>query len=68
MANAADVQINTGPGASIVHHAAAWVQDTTGLDAVWSLFGAIVGGGAVVVTVTGLSVAAVVHLPQFLKR
>lgn len=68
MANAADVQIDTGPSATIVHHAAAWVQDTTGLDAVWSLFVAIVGGGAVVATVTGLSVAAVVHLPRLLRR
>lgn len=55
MTNAADVQINTGPTASVVHHAAAWVQDLTGLDAVWSL-GIAVGGGAWVVVAVCCSV------------
>lgn len=33
MTNAVDVQVMTGPSASLVHHAAAWVQGITGLDA-----------------------------------
>jgi len=68
MANAAEVQINTGPTASVVHHAAAWVQDVTGLDAVWSLLGAIIGGGAVLATGAVVSAAVVVHLSRSLQR
>lgn len=52
MANAADVQIMTGPSASFVHHIAAGVQSATGLDAVWSL-GITIGLG--IVGVVGLA-------------
>lgn len=68
MANAADVQIYTGTSASFVHHAAAWVQDTTGLDAVWSLFVALVGGGAVLATVAGVTIAVGERLSRRLQR
>lgn len=46
MNNAAAVQVMDGPSASVVHHLAAWVQVTLGIDAV-SALGVVLGGGGV---------------------
>jgi len=65
MSSAADVQINTGPTASVVHHAAAWVQEVAGIGAVEALL-AVLGGSAVgIVAVSGLVALVVQRFSRF---
>lgn len=65
MNNAADVQVMTGPSASLLHHGAAAVQGALGVDAVAAL-GITLGLGAVAL---GAALAAVgVGVQRWLQR
>lgn len=70
MNNEVDVQVMTGPSASVVHHATAWVQGVTGLDAAPSLMVTLCLGviGLTAVVAAVRAIYSVVALPSHLRH